>query len=315
MNHIQNIAVIGAGAVGCFYGGKLVQKGFNLQFQSNYLFKANSKKMNIKSVWGNFDFLISTHADTSSMQKADLIIISAKCCNPEEDVIHYSKLIQNILRQNTIILVLQNGINIEEKLSKLFPKNPILGGLAFTCINRISPSEIHHIDYGQIKIGPVDKKFIKEAKQIVQIFSDAGIDTLLEKNLRKARYEKLLWNVPFNSLSVIGNKSSTKEIIEFEPLFNLSKKLMLEVISVAKSEGIQLKKSIVDEMLEKTKKMKPYKTSMLLDYEKGNKMEVESILGEIYRNGQKKKLSLPNIEYTYRILQFLNREKNETNVN
>jgi 2-dehydropantoate 2-reductase len=168
---------------------------------------------------------------------------------------------------------------------------------------------IHHIDYGQIKIGSLNGKFEKEAELITNIFLNSGIDTKHEKNLRQARYEKLLWNVPFNSLSVIGNKSSTKEIIEFKPLFDLSKKLMLEVRSIAKKENIDLKKSLINEMLERTKKMKPYKTSMLLDFEKGNTMEVESILGEVYRNAKKLKVATPNLDYTYSLMQFLNRGK------
>jgi 2-dehydropantoate 2-reductase len=308
MKQIKTIAIIGAGAVGTFYGGKLAKAGFNVQFQSKFMFASKTKAMHVKSVWGDFDFPIQVYSDINSMDKADFIIISAKSCNPQRDLIQYSTLIKKIRKQNSIILVLQNGINMEEKLGKVFPKNPILGGLAFTCINRITHEEIHHIDYGQIKIGSLQKKFEKEAKLITKIFLEAGIDTKYEKNLRKARYEKLLWNVPFNSLSVIGNKSSTKEIIEFKPLFDLAKKLMLEVRSIAKKENIDLKKSLIDEMLERTKKMKPYKTSMLLDFENGNTMEVESILGEIYRNGKSLKAITPHLDYTYSVMQFLNRK-------
>lgn len=306
---INQVAVIGAGAVGTFYGGKLVQAGYKVQFQSKFLSNAKLNTMHIKSVWGDFDFPIQVFPDVKLMKKADCILLTAKTCNPTEDLLQYSNLIKKIRKPNSIILVLQNGINMEEKLGEVFPNNPILGGLAFTCINRISHKEIHHIDYGQIKIGSLNGKFETEAELITNIFLNSGIDTKHEKNLRQARYEKLLWNVPFNSLSVIGNKSSTKEIIEFKPLFELSKKLMLEVRSIAKKENINLKKSLIDEMLERTKKMKPYKTSMLLDFEKGNPMEVESILGEVYQNAKKLKVVTPNLDYTYSLMQFLNRGK------
>lgn len=308
MKKINNIAVIGAGAVGTFYGGKLAYAGFPVQFQSKFLYSSKTKTMHVKSIWGDFHFPIQAFSDTNSMQKADLIIISAKTYNPDEDIVQYSKLLKKILKNNTIILVLQNGINMEEKLGKVFPKNPILGGLAFTCINRITHKEIHHIDYGQVKIGPLQNQFAEEAKLVTDIFQKSGINSIYEPNLRKARYEKLLWNVPFNSLSVIGNKSSTKEIIEFNPLFDLANKLMLEVRMIAKKEKISLKKQLIDEMLERTKKMKPYKTSMLLDFEKGNTMEVESILGELYRNGKKLNAVTPYLDYTYAVMQFLNRK-------
>ena len=222
---INQVAVIGAGAVGTFYGGKLVQAGYKVQFQSKFLSNAKVNTMRIKSVWGDFNFPIQVFPDVKLMKKADFILLTAKTCNPTKDLLQYSNLIKKIRKPNSIILVLQNGINMEEKLGEVFPNNPILGGLAFTCINRISHKEIHHIDYGQIKIGSLNGKFETEAELITNIFLNSGIDTKHEKNLRQARYEKLLWNVPFNSLSVIGNKSSTKEIIEFKPLFKLSKKL------------------------------------------------------------------------------------------
>ena len=72
MKEIKTIAVIGAGAVGTFYGGKLVKAGFAVQFQSKSMSFAKTKTMHIKSVWGDFDFSIQVYADVSSMDKADL---------------------------------------------------------------------------------------------------------------------------------------------------------------------------------------------------------------------------------------------------
>jgi 2-dehydropantoate 2-reductase len=119
---INTIAVIGAGAVGTFYGGKLARAGYSIQFQSGFMFAAKTKKMQIKSVWGDFDFPIQVFPDVKLMKKADFILLTAKTCNPANDLIQYSNLIKKILKPNSIILVLQNGINMEEKLGKVFPK-------------------------------------------------------------------------------------------------------------------------------------------------------------------------------------------------
>jgi 2-dehydropantoate 2-reductase len=163
---IRSIAIIGAGAVGGFYGAKLQNAGYQVEYFSKFL---NSGRLKIKSIWGDFEVSIKVFDDTKKMQIPDLIIVSTKLL-PDIPMI---EIIQPLLKENSLILFLQNGINQEEKFYSFINKNKlykkmnlvILGGLAFTCINRISPKEIHHIDYGKIKIGALLKEHQREAKK------------------------------------------------------------------------------------------------------------------------------------------------------
>ncbi|GIX41441.1 MAG: 2-dehydropantoate 2-reductase [Leptospiraceae bacterium] len=314
MNPIQNIAVIGAGAVGGFYGSKLQKAGYNVQYYSHYL---KSSKLKIKSIWGNYEIPIKVYQNTKEMQPSDLIIVSTKL-SPD---INIYKLIYPIIKENSIILFLQNGINQEEKFYQAIKKdkniyklNPvILGGLAFTCINRVSPSEIHHIDYGKIKIGALLKEHHKIAKEIVAIFQNAGIETEFTLNLRKARWEKLLWNIAFNTLSVLGNKATTEELIFSPYTEELATLLMKEIIKIAEYEKNSPGKKLVKEMIERTKKMKPYKTSMLIDYENKKPMEIEAIVGEPLHLAKKYKIETPYLKFCYNLLKFLD-EQNRKNI-
>jgi 2-dehydropantoate 2-reductase len=203
-------------------------------------------------------------------------------------------------------MVLQNGINTEEKLKKIFPDNMVLGALAFTCINRIAPTKIQHLDYGLVKIGSLNPEFKKQARQVAEIFAAAGIKAAFDANLRRLRWEKLLWNVPFNSLSVVCLRASTAELMKDEALLPYIYNLMYEVRLIANAEGNKINKKAIFEMVERTRKMTPYKTSMLLDFEGGREMEVEAILGEPLRLAQKYKIKAPNIESIYRILSYYN---------
>ncbi|MCB1176716.1 MAG: 2-dehydropantoate 2-reductase, partial [Leptospiraceae bacterium] len=262
------------------------------------------KKMKIKSIWGNFSIPSDIHEDTSTMERADLIIISSKITKPEEDVKKYNLMIKKIIKKDSSILVLQNGINIEEYLSKFFPKNPIMGGLAFTCINREKKGNINHLDYGLIKIGALNSNYNSLTKRVVELFLSAGIETSYSTNLRRARYEKLLWNVPFNTLSVICYLL-TDGLISSKYSKKLSEELMKEVKFLAESEGIKIKNKDIHSMIDKTEKMKPYKTSMYLDYLNKNPLETDVILGELLKISKKQKVDIPRIETVYLILKRL----------
>ncbi|MFN3246460.1 MAG: ketopantoate reductase family protein, partial [Leptonema sp. (in: bacteria)] len=300
------------GAVGGFYGAKLQHAGYQVEYLSKFL---NSGRLKIKSIWGDFEVSIKVFDDTKKMQIPDLIIVSTKLL-PDIPMI---EIIQPLLKENSLILFLQNGINQEEKFYSFINKNKlykkmnlvILGGLAFTCINRISPKEIHHIDYGKIKIGALLKEHQREAKKIVEIFQSAGIETEYTENLRKARWEKLFWNIAFNTLSVLGNQATTDELIQSPYTEELAKLLMLDIYKIAQHEKNAPNKKIVQDMIERTRKMKPYKTSMLIDFENKKPMEIDAIVGEPLNLAKKYKIDTPYLKFCYNLLKFLD-QKNQS---
>ena len=302
----MKIAVIGAGALGLFYGGKLALAGYPSQFQSrNAYHSLKRKKLKVKSIWGNFSIKLDIHESTKTMTPANIIILSVKAL-PE---INMKTLILPCLKkqknEKSIIICLQNGINQEERLKKIFPGSVILGALAYSCIQRVSYHKVHHLDYGQIQIAPLEKSHLRIAEVITKLFSDSGIECKLGQCLRKLRWHKLLWNIPFNSLSVLLGGADTSSIIHDPIVRNLSAQLMQETIDIAKSEGILIPQKAIKDMIDRTKKMEPYKTSMLLDYEQGQKMEVEAIVGEPLKIAKKRKVEVKKIEILYQMLNFL----------
>ncbi|MBW7857447.1 MAG: 2-dehydropantoate 2-reductase [Leptonema sp. (in: Bacteria)] len=300
-----SIAVIGAGAVGAYYGSKLQKAGSLVQYQSNTMSK--TKRLNVKSVRGNYSLPVEVFANSNQMKPADVVIVTIKVL-PSIDL---KSLIEPVLKQKSTILILQNGINQDEKYDRLFKKfKPvILGGLPFTCISRLNQSTIQHVDYGSIQIAPLhqNKVDIQKAKQLTDLCNKADIDTSYRGDLRKARYEKLLWNVAYNTLSVILN-STTDAMVNNDEVANLSLRLMNEVTQIAAAENIKISGKTCIAMLERTRNMAPYKTSMLLDYESKRPMEIDLILGELIRMAKKRKISLPHIQMTYDLLQFLDRQ-------
>lgn len=304
-NEIQSLCVLGSGAVGSFYGSKLQISGLDTEFQSKNLYLHGIKSIKVISIWGNYELKIQVHEKPQTMKKSDLILVSTKITNFESDFHIISDYLKMVSHGTSIILFLQNGINFEEKVQEIFPNNPILGGLAFTCINRTTFEEIHHIDYGKVKIGSTLKEFNESALKVVQLFQRAGIETEYLPNLRLGRYEKLLWNIPFNSLSVVL-KSKTDRLVQEGSTLELAKQIMNDVYKIAQKEKIPITKKMIRDMVQRTKQMRPYKTSMLLDFEANRELEVESILGEPLRIAKKLSVKTPYIECMYYLLKQIN---------
>lgn len=300
-----DVAVIGAGAVGAFYGARLQKNGCRVFYQSRYSADGDDEKtitLKVNSIWESFQLDAEFFSSVARMPRADLVILATKVLPG----IDYAELIEPVLKPGSTIVVLQNGINIEETLMKTYTANPVVGALAFTCINRIDKNQIDHLDYGLIKLAAATEEYEPQAAEVYNLFSNAGIKTGLDRPLRKLRYEKLLWNVPFNSLSVVAGGVTTDKMIASEKLRELIFVLMQEVGALSNAEGYEVSEQSMHDMIERTENMSAYKTSMLLDYLAGRPMEVEAILGEPLRLAQQHGLNLPNMKAMYALLSFYN---------
>ncbi len=298
---IHNVAIMGAGSVGAFYGAKIQASGIPVQYFSPSA-KTKVKNLKIKSIWGDFSIHAPFFNDPSQMSPADLAVVSVKAL----EGIDYKNMLSPVLRKNSIILLLQNGINGEEIIRKIFRNNPVIGGLAFTCINRLPGDVIFHQDYGAIKMGALESRHNILAQSLVDLFNRAGIKTFYGESLRKLRWQKLLWNIPYNSLSVAAGMVTTDVILGNPKLHGLSVAMMEETARIAASEGITISAKDIKQNVENTRKMEPYKTSMMIDYQNKRPMEVEAILGEPLKIARKNRVETPHISTVYSLLHYWN---------
>ncbi len=168
---------------------------------------------------------------------------------------------------------------------------------------------IHHLDYGQIKLGEYSAnynpvKITNRMQLLKEDFESAGIKIELTEDLIQARWQKLVWNIPYNGLSVVLN-ATTDELMANIHTRKLVEQLMREVATGAKSTGKIIEDSFIQMMLDYTVKMKPYRTSMKIDYDENRPLEVEAIFGNPLRKAQEKGVNLPQIECLYQQLKFL----------
>ncbi|MEM7180531.1 MAG: 2-dehydropantoate 2-reductase [Spirochaetota bacterium] len=306
------VLFVGSGAVGSFYASVLdFLPGVEVSLfcRSDYE-TIRQKGIRVESVLRNRHFhpkQVLSYGQ-SSLQEFDFILVCLKAL-PQ---IQLQSILHTYVTAKTCIVLLQNGIGAENQVAKEFPENEVLGGLAFTCINRLAPGFVQHIDYGQLNIGSYSRRNISPAVQsLQQLFESAGITCQTSANIVQARWKKLIWNVPFNSLSVLTGGSTTYELLQNPHTLRLVKEIMAEVMALSEKEGHLQQADTIETYIEMTAKMKPYKTSMLLDFENHREMEVEAILGAPLVVAQRHNMKVPHLSSIYALLQQLN-QKNTT---
>jgi 2-dehydropantoate 2-reductase len=183
-----------------------------------------------------------------------------------------------------------------------FPDNEIVSGLAFICCNRIGPGEILHLAYGRLALGNLPNGISNKTAQLCESFNQAGIECTASENIVTGRWQKCVWNAPFNPLSVLSGGLPTLDILQTQESFVRS--IMQEVCDIAAASGHPLPGDIVNTNIEHTYAMPPYKTSMLLDYENGQPMETEAILGNALRAAQRLGIAAPHMESVYALMKL-----------
>jgi 2-dehydropantoate 2-reductase len=303
----RTYAILGTGALGGFYGARLQKAGLNV----NFLLKSDYEQVNkyglvVESKDGDFT-LTEVHAyyDVEKMPQCDVVVVALKTTQNHL----LPKMLPPVVKDDGVVLVLQNGLGIEEEIAQIVGNVTVIGGLCFLCSNKVGPGHIHHLDYGQIVLSEYTPNYepsgiTEKMQQIADDFESADISIELAEDLLLARWKKLVWNIPYNGLSVILN-ARTDELMADEYTRKLVEQLMYEVAAGAKSYGRIISDRFIETMLDYTLKMTPYRPSMKIDYDEHRPLEIEAIFGNPLRKAQVKSVSLMQISCLYHQLKFL----------
>ncbi len=266
--------IIGTGAIGGFFGSFLAKAGKDVHFllHSDYDY-VKENGLTVNSIKGNFHLQeVNAYNSVDEMPQCDVLFVCLKTTHN-----HILKdLLPSITHSKTVIVMIQNGLGFEKKLSADFPDLSIAGGLAFIASSKESPGHIGHYDFGTLTIGSYQHENKVVLQQICEDFNDAEVKCSYTENLHLARWNKLLWNIPFNGVCVVLN-ASTKGLITHPAARQLVTDLMNEVVDAALACGVEMDRSGVEKMINNTLKMKPYAPSMKLDFDFKRPMEIEAI--------------------------------------
>lgn len=298
-----NIAVVGAGALGLYYGAMLQRAGHQLHFLLRRDYEAiTTGGLRVRSVNGDFHLdSVRGYRDPAEIGPVDLVLIGLKTFANDALV----TLCRPLLGPQTRLLTLQNGLGNEELLATAFGAERVLGGIAFLCSNRGEPGEVLHLGEGRIRLGEFAGGLSPFAEELAEAFSAAGVPCQAVADLQKARWEKLVWNIPFNGLCALTGKD-VSELLQHPPSFRQTREVMLEVVAAANAQGLSapIEEGFVDQMLEMTLQMDHYRPSMQIDREEGRQLELEAIYAIPLQRARQQRVATPHIDLLYALLEL-----------
>lgn len=295
---INRVAIVGAGAIGSYYGARLALLGVDVRF----LLRSDLEHVRAHGiVLRERDATrrlipVAAFARTEEIGPVDLVVVTLK--TTANDVL--PGLLPPLLGPTTTILTLQNGLGNEEWIASLVPGYAVLGGLAYIGVTREAPGEIvgYHTP-GAITFGEHGGPATDLVRRVAALFARAGVTTRVLDRLAEARWQKLVWNVPFNGLAIVGGGISTDQILATPELVGQVRPLMDEVAVAARRLGFEIPEDFIQAQIDVTPGMGAYRPSSLVDFLAGREVEVEAIWGEPLRRATAAGLELPRLRELY----------------
>ena len=296
------------GAIGGFYGAKLAHAGKEVHFLSHSDYQyVKERGLQVDSCDGSFHLpQINAYGAASDMPKCDVVLIGLKTVNNHL----LPELLPPLLKEDTLVVLIQNGIGVEEDVQKMFPEVQLAAGLAFISSAKTEPGRVNHQCYGYINIGNYSCKQQEKIDEVVDDFRKAGVDAN-EVEYLEARWKKAVWNMPFNGMTVALN-TQTDILLQHPSTLQLIKDQMMEVIEAAQACGVKnIDESFAEKMIYNTVHMTPYSPSMKLDFDFKRPMEINYLYTRPIEKAREAGYQMRKLEMLEQELRFLESKRLE----
>ena len=293
--------IIGAGAIGGYYGAKLARAGQEVHFllRSDYEY-VRQQGLQVDSCDGSFHLTdLNVYLHTEDMPPCDVVLVCLKSVNNGK----LQSLLPPLLHDHTLAVLIQNGIGVED-VQKMFPKVQLAAGLAFICSAKTQPGVVNHQCYGSINLANYSCRDETRMQAVVDEFRQAGIETGLVE-YHEARWKKAVWNMPFNGMTVALH-TQTDLLLKNKVTRQLIREQMMEVVNTAQHLGVKnLDVTFIDKMIDMTDAMTPYSPSMRLDYDFHRPMEIYYLYTRPLEIAREAGCPMPKLEMLEAELRFL----------
>ncbi|MCJ0764349.1 ketopantoate reductase family protein [Variovorax terrae] len=295
------VLVVGAGAIGAFYGGQLARAGAQVSVVSRADFEAvQSVGYDIRSPLGDFVF-----------RPAQVLRSAADCPVPPDYLLLCVKtvrgldraaLIRDAVGPHTVIVLIANGIGVEQELADAFPHNELVSVLAYVAVSRTGRGTVQHHALGALAMGNFPRGVTARTERLAGLFRAAGLSCETQDDIAASRWHKCLWNIAFNPISVLGGALDTRAILAPPEGEAFVRRVMQEMCRVAAANGYPMDEQVIEGSIRSTRAMTPYKTSMALDYENGRALEIDPIIGNVVRSARRHGVAVPSLEALHALL-------------
>ena len=294
-------AVVGSGALGTYYGAKLAKSGVPVSFLARRdLAHLQSKGLQIRCTQGDFHLpQVNAWASPQEIGPVDLVLVCLKTTANAS----LAELLPPLIGADTAVCTLQNGLGNEEFLASLIGQERVLCGVCHVCVSRPEPGVARNLSGGNIRFSDLTGGDTPRARSLAALFEKAGLTCSVAPSVGSARWYKLVWNIPFNGLSIAAGGIDTAQILADPKLYQETLALMDEVMQASAALGFPQDPQHPTQEVARTRKMGAYQPSSLLDYLAKKPVELESIWGEPLRLGTGAGVPMPKLANLYQALK------------
>jgi len=302
----SEIAVVGAGAVGCFFGGRLAQAGHPVTLIGR---SAHVDAINRDGLWidsEDFCGAIRVRASTSvsDAAHADLILLSVKSA----DTVAVAKALSPILRPNALILSLQNGVDNCTRL-RPYIVQAAFPAVVYVAVGMQGPGRVKHFGRGELVIGDPESGASSPAEDslraIARVFESAGIPCAVSPEIKHALWKKFLVNCTYNGISALG-QMPYGEMVQVPQIQSLIEALTEEFIQVAQAEGVDLspeEAALANQTIART--MPGQRSSTAQDLARGKPTEIDYLNGVVVEIAHRHGISAPTHRAIHGLVKML----------
>ncbi len=306
----KRIIVMGAGAVGGYFGGRLASSENTAVFfvaRGEHLKAIQTRGLQVKSVFGDFKIKINASDTLNDFQEtADIILFTVKSYDTDTAI----ELIRPKIGEHTQVLTIQNGLENYYKLEKAFGKHRVIRGVCRIGAMIEEPGVIRHTSMGSVIVGESDGSESERVKLIKDLFDRVDVNCKISGDIERDSWVKFIWNSVFNMITGAAGVTLDK-IFKQESSQKLSHEIFIEIALLASKYNVYFSDKDYEQILENVRKLGAFKTSTYQDRMNGKRLEYEAFTGAILRMGREKDVQLPYNEALYGLLSLMD-NKQET---
>ncbi len=289
-----SIAIVGAGAIGSYYGARLALAGNHVRFlMRSELAAVRGRGLTLREKDATRHLApVAAFATSEEIGPVDLVVVTLKTTANAA----LASLLPPLLQADTAVLTLQNGLGNEELIASLVGAERVLGGLCYIAVTRGAAGELNCFHTpGAITLGEFGRPAGGRAHAIAELLARAGMKLRVFDNLAEARWQKLIWNIPFNGLAIARGGLTTDRIFSDPSIAAEVRPLMDEVAEAGRAQGFDVPEKFIQGQIDITPPLGPYAPSSLVDFLAGREVEVEAIWGEPLRRARAAGIAMPRL--------------------
>jgi len=289
----MKIAIMGSGGVGGYFGARLAAAGNDVSFiaRGAHLDAIKQKGLRVLSPHGDTQVHPARATDNpAAVGPVDIVLFATKLYDTESA----GELCKPFIGEDTAVISLLNGVDSEEQLSRILGQQHVVGGVARISAEIAEPGVIkHHSPFASIEFGELNGKQSDRLRKFHSAAEAANIDSKLSEDIQAAIWLKFVLLSAFSAITSL-TRLPAGPIHENPQCTELMDSAARETVAVARARGIRLGDSAVESVIKMLHALpETMKSSMLVDLERGNRLELEWLSGAVCRLGRESGVDTP----------------------